>query len=94
MIIVLINRTRCHIKKKDFKNGLGTSVTRSFFLTVRQNSMILTNNTKLERFILTAEQSQRLLFGDYYNGLDQPLKTVLQVKINRAWAAQNSNKLK
>jgi hypothetical protein len=56
--------------------------------------MILTNNTKLERFILTAEQSQRLLYGDYYNGLDQPLKTVLQVKINRAWAAQNSNKIK
>jgi hypothetical protein len=42
--------------------------------------------------IFTPEQHQKILYGEYYNGLDQPLKTVLQVKIARSWAREQERR--
>jgi len=34
----------------------------------------------MQKFALTPEQHQKILYGPYFNGLDMPLKTVEQVR--------------
>jgi hypothetical protein len=42
---------------------------------------------------LTAEQHQRILFGLYFNGVDQPLKTLSQVR-DQICTSQSYRRLK
>jgi hypothetical protein len=39
---------------------------------------------------LTPEQHQAILYGDFYDGLDRPLKPVLTVKIAHAMARRKA----
>lgn len=41
---------------------------------------------------LTPEQHQAILYGPYFNGVDKPLKSTLEVKIDQAMARRNSQK--
>jgi len=46
----------------------------------------------MSNFALTPEQHQKILYGDYFNGVDAPLKTTLQVKIERSWANEQARR--
>jgi hypothetical protein len=43
--------------------------------------------------VLTAEQHQRILFGPYFNGVDQPLKPLDQVR-DQICTSQSYRRLK
>jgi len=47
---------------------------------------------QIQKFSLTPEQHQKILYGDYFNGVDAPLKTTLQVKIERSWANEQARR--
>jgi hypothetical protein len=47
---------------------------------------------QMPRFVFTTEQKQKILYGEYFNGVDAPLKSSLQVKIARSWAREQARR--
>jgi hypothetical protein len=42
--------------------------------------------------LFTEEQRQSILYGPFFNGLDAPLKPLLQVKIEQSWAREQARR--